>query len=79
LKAMKEIELHRKTNRVKEPILLGALKDWVTNQRTHTGWTKAPGTYVADVQLSVHVGPQQLNQGVSLKFLPVCGILFPTG
>ena len=33
-----------------------------------------PGTYVANVQLGFHVGPEQLEQGLSQKLLPVCGI-----
>ena len=32
-----------------------------------------PHTYVADVQLCLHVGPK-LEQGLSQKLLPVCGI-----
>jgi hypothetical protein len=30
--------------------------------------------YVADVQLGLHVYPEQLEQGLSPKLLPVCGI-----
>ena len=30
--------------------------------------------YVADVQLELHVGPEQLEWGLSQKLLPVCGI-----
>ena len=43
------------------------------------GWTESPDTYVADVQLSLSVGLQQLEQGLSLKLFPVCGIHTPTG
>jgi hypothetical protein len=32
------------------------------------------GSYVADVQLGLHVGPEQPEQGLSQKMLPVCGI-----
>lgn len=31
------------------------------------GWDKAPGTYVADVQLSLHVGPPATGAGAVLK------------
>jgi hypothetical protein len=31
-------------------------------------------TYVAYVQLGLHVGPKQLEQGLSYKLLPVCGV-----
>ena len=30
-----------------------------------------PRTYVTDVQLGLHVGPKQLEQGLSQKLLPV--------
>ena len=30
--------------------------------------------YVTVVQLGLHVGPEQLEQGLSQKLLPVCGI-----
>ena len=32
-------------------------------------------TDVTDVQLGLHVGPEQLEQGLSLKLLPILGIL----
>jgi hypothetical protein len=35
---------------------------------------RPPSTYVADVLLGLHVGPKQLEQGLSQKLLPVCGI-----
>ena len=38
--------------------ILNVLKDKATNQRAYTGWTEVPSTYVADVQLSLHVGPK---------------------
>jgi hypothetical protein len=31
-------------------------------------------TYVADEQLRYYMGPKQLEQRLSLKLLPVCGI-----
>jgi hypothetical protein len=53
---------------------LGALKsEPPTKEHTRAG----PGPlckYVADVQLGLHVGPEQLEQGLSQKLLPVCGI-----
>jgi hypothetical protein len=36
---------------------LGVLRDRTTDQRTYTGWIIAC-TYVADVQLGLHVGPE---------------------
>ena len=33
-----------------------------------------PHTYVADVQLGLHLGPEQLERGLSSKLLPVHGI-----
>ena len=35
---------------------------------------RPPCTYVASIQLSLHVGPEQLNQGLSQKLLIVHGI-----
>jgi hypothetical protein len=34
---------------------------------------RSPCTYVADVKLGLHVGPKQLEQGLSQKLLSVCG------
>jgi hypothetical protein len=31
-------------------------------------------SYVADVQIDLHVGPEQLEQRLSQKLLPECGI-----
>jgi hypothetical protein len=36
-------------------------------QRTYIGWNEAPGTYVADLQLSPRVAPRQVEQRLSLK------------
>jgi hypothetical protein len=35
---------------------------------------RPPCTYVADVQLSLHVGSEQLERGLSQKLLPIGGI-----
>ena len=35
---------------------------------------RPPLMYLVDVQLGLHVGPEQLEQGISQKLLPVCGI-----
>ena len=43
------------------------------------GLDRGRGTYVADVQLSLHVGPPTTGAGLSLNLLPVCGICSPTG
>jgi hypothetical protein len=39
---------------------------------------RAPCTYIADVQLGLHVGPEQLEQGLFLKLMPVCWIYSST-
>jgi hypothetical protein len=44
-----------------------------TREHTQAG-PRPPRTYVAGVQLDLHVGPEQLEQGLSQKLLPVCGI-----
>jgi hypothetical protein len=53
--------------------ILGALRDWATNQRAHTGWT-----YVADVQLSLHVGHPTTGAGVVPKAAACLWNLFPS-
>jgi hypothetical protein len=35
---------------------------------------RPPHTYVADVQFCLHMGPEQLEQGLSEKLLSICGI-----
>jgi hypothetical protein len=35
---------------------------------------RPPHTYVADVQLGLHVGPEQLELGLSQKLLPLSGV-----
>ena len=51
------------------------LKLWSTPTNGHT-WTgpKPPHTDVTDVQLGLHVDPEQLERGLSQKLLPVYGI-----
>ena len=44
-----------------------------TKQHTWAG-SRPLCTYVADVQLGLYVGPEQLEWGLSEKLLPVCGI-----
>ena len=39
---------------------------------------RPPHTYVADVQLCLRVGPEQLEWELSLKLLPVCKICSPS-
>jgi hypothetical protein len=53
---------------------LGTLRVRTTNQRTYRAGPRPPHTYVADVQLGLHMDPEQLEQGLSLKLLPVHGI-----
>ena len=38
------------------------------------GGPRSTHTYVADIQLEFHVVPEQLEQGLTQKLLPVCGI-----
>ena len=45
----------------------------------HTGWNKALGTYVTDVQLSLHVSPPTTGTEALPKTVPDCGICYPTG
>ena len=44
-----------------------------TKEHTQTG-PRPPCTYVADVQFGIQVGPKQVEQRLSQKLLPVCGI-----
>ena len=44
-----------------------------TKEHTQAG-PRSPCTYVTDVQLGLHVVPEQLEQGLSQKLLPVCEI-----
>jgi hypothetical protein len=44
-----------------------------TKKHTWTG-PRPPCSYVADVQLGLHVGPEQLERELSSKQLAVCGI-----
>ena len=44
-----------------------------TKEHTWAG-PKIPCSYVADVQLGLHVGPEQRKQGLSQKLFPVDGI-----
>ena len=50
----------------------GSLKAFKNHwSKEHTGAEpRPPCTYVADVQLGLHVGPEQLEQGLSQKLLP---------
>ena len=44
-----------------------------TTEHTRAG-PRPPHTHVADVQLGLHVGPEQLEEGLSQELLPVCEI-----
>jgi len=46
-----------------------------TKEHTTAG-IRLPHTYVLDVQFGFHVGPEQLEWGLSQKLLPICGICF---
>jgi hypothetical protein len=41
----------------------GAPRVWATNQRASMGWTHTLHTYVVDVQLGLHAGPQPTGAG----------------
>jgi hypothetical protein len=47
--------------------------------KTHTNRNEAPGTYVADMQLSLRLAPQHLDQKLRLKLQPDCGTCSLTG
>ena len=55
LKALKELEPHRKNNREKKHGPLGTLEDMESPSKKNKGRTEAPGIFVANVQLSLHV------------------------
>ena len=55
------------TGRPTEPTNLDL---WSSPTKEHTqAGPRPPRTYVADVQLDLHVGPEQLEQGLSQKLL----------
>ena len=70
-------ELHKKTNKVNYSEPLG-LTESEPPTKGHT-WAgpRPPHTYAADVQLHLHAGLQQLEQGLSLNLLPAYGIGSP--
>ena len=53
---------------------LGALESEPPVKEHTRATLRPPCTYVADAQLGLHVGPEQLEWGLSQKLLPVCGI-----
>jgi hypothetical protein len=53
---------------------LGALRVWTPTKGQTQAGPRPPCTYIADVQPDHHVGPEQLELGLSQKLLPVCGI-----
>jgi hypothetical protein len=55
---------------------IGALRDCTTNQRAYIGWTYASRTYVAEEQLGLLVGLEQVQHGLFHKLLPVKGMCF---
>ena len=57
---------------------LGALRESEPPTKEHTqAEPRPPNTYVADMQLGLHVDLEQMEWGLSLKLLPVCGIHSP--
>ena len=46
-----------------------------TKKHTWTG-PRPPCSYVADVHLDLHTGPEQLEEGLSQNLLPIHGISF---
>ena len=57
-------------------IISGVPRVWTTDQRTYRARLRLPHKYVADVQLGLHVGPKQLEQGLFQKLLPLFEICF---
>lgn len=62
----KAIELHGKTNS-QLSWALRALREETTNQRTRMVGLRPFRTYDTDMQLVLHVVPEQLEQGLSLS------------
>jgi len=54
---------------------LGALRDGTTNKEHTQARARPSGSYVADVQLGFHVGPEQLEWGLAQKLFPVGYVL----
>ena len=48
-----------------------------TKEHTESG-PRPHRTYVADVQLGLHMGPEKLEQVLSQNLLPVCRICSPS-
>lgn len=70
-------EVHRiSTGRVTWPIswTLGDSQRRKYQQKSIHRQLGLPCTYIAEMQLSLHSGLEQLEQGLSLNLLPVCGI-----
>ena len=50
----------------KLPWTIGSSQGLTTKQEVYRRQTTTYGTYVANVQLSLHMGPQHVQQGLSL-------------
>lgn len=57
----------------------GALRDWTTNQEQAWAGPRPRYKYVADVQLCLHVGLEQLELGLASQLLPVMGCVLLAG
>ena len=74
LQAPKEIGIPQEDNQSQLTWTLG-LSETEPPTKEHTQAELRPlHTNVADVQLGLHVGPKQLEQGLSQKLLPIRGI-----
>ena len=63
----------RSTESTKSPGLLGISEiEPLAKNHTCAGPSSPATTYVADVKLGLHVGPEQLEQGLSQKLFVVC-------
>ena len=73
LRAQKRIETPQEGPQSQLIWTLGILGIWIINWRTSYRLDLGLHIYVPDVYLGLHVGPQKLEWGLSLKLLPVCG------
>jgi len=71
-------ELPRKTNKVNQPEPLGFSESEPPNKGHTESETRPPCTSLAYLKLGLHVGPEQMEQGLPQKLIPVHGICSST-
>ena len=76
-KVCKELGTPTEIPTKKKPGPLGTLTEMEPPVKKNKGKTKAPGIFVADVQLSLHVSPPITGVGIVPELLPVCGSCSP--